>query len=168
MSEKPTSQNNDLDDKLAEFADQVLGGQEPHSTNPGNEDEEMRSLAQIVMLLDEEFSSDQPSPDMADRIKSNLVTEWHRSNPGMQAASSSKRWWQRLTSGRASGYKQQQLFTFAFIAVMVVVLMVVMVSPSADGALSGAAEGGGGILLPVLLLGAVLLGVLVWLLRRRS
>ena len=93
MSEKPTAQPNSLDDKLAEFADQVLGGQVPPGAGLDDEDEEMRSLAHMVMRLNEEFSADQPSSEMAERIKARLVTEWHKSNPGMQTTAR-KRWWQ--------------------------------------------------------------------------
>ena len=91
MSENPTSQPNSLDDKLAEFADQVLEGQVPPGTSLDDEDEEMRSLAHVVMRLDHEFSSDRPSSDMADRLKARLVTEWHRSSLGVQAKSSRQR-----------------------------------------------------------------------------
>jgi hypothetical protein len=169
MSEKPTSQPNSLDDKLAEFADQVLGGQVPPAAGLDDEDEEMRLLAHMVMRLNEEFSADQPSSEMAERIKARLVTEWHKSDLGKQEMTSRTQWWQGIAQGRASSYRQQQVFTFALVAITVIVLVVVMVSPlSTDGTLTGTAGIEGSILLPVLLLGAVLLGVLVWFLRRRS
>ena len=169
MSKKPTSQLTSLDDKLAEFADQVLGGQISPSTDLVNEDQEMRSLAQMVMLMSEEFGSDQPSPDMAERIKAKLVTEWQRSDLSGRTTNPGRQWWQRLIPGRI-GYRQQQIFTFALVAITVIVLVIVMLSPlSTGGTFTGAAGADENTpLLPILLLlGVAMLSILAWFLRRR-
>lgn len=168
MPEKSSSQPENLDDKLAEFADQVLNGQVSPLAGLDDEDEEMRTLAQTVMRLNEQFDSDQPGSEMAERIKARLITEWHRTNPVVQTAAPKLRWWQKLLQNRPSSYGQQQVFPFALAAIVVVVLVAVLLSPlSMDGTLPGTAEMGESALIIALLLGAVLVGALFWFSRRR-
>jgi hypothetical protein len=168
MPEKSSSQPKTLDDKLAEFADQVLNGQVSPLAGLDGEDEEMRTLAQTVMSLSEQFDSDQPDSEMAERIKARLLTEWHRTNPVVQTAAPNLRWWQKLLASRPSSYGQQQALTFALAVIIVVILVAVLLSPlSMDGTLPGTAEMGEGALIVALLLGAVLVGALFWFSRRR-
>lgn len=168
MSEKPTSPLTNPDDKLAEFADQVLSGQLPPAIDRNDEDEEMRSLAQIVTRLDEELRSGQPRPDMAGRIKANLITEWHRSELGARPAASKERWWNRLVQALTPMVKKQQAFTLALVAVIVIGLVALALSPLVSGTvLPGTAESNGDVFPAVLLIGLMVLGIFVWLARRR-
>jgi MYXO-CTERM domain-containing protein len=169
VSERSHSQpNRSLDDRLAEFADQVLSGQMSSPAGLDDEDEEMRSLAQMVMRLDRAIGSDQPSPEMAERVRARLTLEWQKTHPNVKATAAEHGWWQRFTQRAPSSHRQQQVFAFALVAVTVVVLTIVMLSPlSGGGTLSGTAEGGGSVPILAAVLGMVLLGALFWLSRRR-
>lgn len=169
MSKKLTSPSTNPDDRVAEFADQVLSGQLSSTIDLNDEDEEMRSLAQIMTRLDEELRSEQPGSDMAKRIKANLITEWHKSDLGDRPAASKEYWWNTLAQVLRPTFRRQQAFTLALVAVIVIGLAAVALSPLASGtALPGTADGNGDVFPAVLLIGLMVLGVFVWLARRRQ
>jgi hypothetical protein len=73
----PIEPDDDLDDELVRFTDDLLDGriELDEAENNLSENEELRDLQEMVLRMQRAFGSEDPNPAMASRMKMSLVTE---------------------------------------------------------------------------------------------
>jgi hypothetical protein len=158
-----------LDDLLAAYTDQLLGGDASESPAPSTKDRELRGLQEMVLRLWQTFGVDRPGSAMTERIYENLVAEWHETGLENRA----KPFWKRpghpgkSPRSRLPAGDRRWGYTLAM-AVVVVVLagLVLYFVPDGGGALPGAARSEGNSALLIIALGVFFGGAAWWLIRR--
>jgi hypothetical protein len=158
-----------LDDLLAAYTDQLLGGDASESPAPSTQDRELRGLQEMVLRLWQTFGVDRPGSAMTERIYENLVAEWHETGLENRA----KPFWKRpghpgkSPRSRLPAGDRRWGYTLAM-AVVVVVLagLVLYFVPDGGGALPGAARSEGNSALLIIALGVFFGGAAWWLIRR--
>jgi hypothetical protein len=158
-----------LDDLLAAYTDQLLGGDASESPAPSTQDRELRGLQEMVLRLWQTFGVDRPGSAVTERIYENLVAEWHETGLENRA----KPFWKRpghpgkSPRSRLPAGDRRWGYTLAM-AVVVVVLagLVLYFVPDGGGALPGAARSEGNSVLLIIALGVFFGGAAWWLIRR--
>jgi hypothetical protein len=159
-----------LDDLLAAYTDQLLGGDASESPAPSTKDRELRGLQEMVLRLWQTFGVDRPGSAMTERIYENLVAEWHETGLENRA----KPFWKRpghpgkSPRSRLPAGDRRWGYTLAMAVVVVVVLagLVLYFVPDGGGALPGAARSEGNSALLIIALGVFFGGAAWWLIRR--
>lgn len=150
-----------IDDKLAEFTDQILAAGEPDRVPLNGVDPELAALQQTVIRLKEAVESERPDPALARRISRRLSSEWRR-----QQVDQPRR--KRLGWLDSGSMRQPQFARLALALTMLAIVALVVFSTGAPPpALPGAA--GSSAPAPALILtAAVAAGVLLYLLRSKK
>ena len=121
-----------LDEQIVEFTDRLLEAQAGDVEI--SDDPELHSLQETILWMAEAVEKDQPDPAMANRIRTNLAAEWHKSHPQVQPVS----FWARLKAlnpFQGQGWQSQRStqrrfamgFAYAALAVLVLGLLFVQV-----------------------------------------
>lgn len=155
-------ENNEHDEQLAQFTDQLLDGEATDMATITTDNQELRDLQTTVVQMQSAFGREEPSEVMASRIRSTLIAEWQKAN------SSPRRRWltQRPFWNTASGRRRTSRLAFTATVLATVVLALVLGMPENSDTLPGAALGNP--IVTIVFLGIVLGGVLWWAIRRRS
>jgi hypothetical protein len=165
MTKNPNEQAQ-LDDELAKFADQIMGGEQPEvPLMEEGKNQELAELMETVVVLERVFSAERPDPAMSKRIKANLLKEWEISGPAAQPDS----FWKRLWSGETWAPQRVTGLVSAIGVAALVVIAAALIPSFSGGGLEGSAGNPGSSIDPVPVVGGlvVLAGVLWWLSRRR-
>lgn len=173
MTDHPTPNHSQLDERLAEFTDRLLDGSatEVEELEMATQNQELLELQKIVSLLGSQARKQQPEEAMAARIKSRLVDEWEKHGPGSQVPPEKSRqpWWRIAPTKPAQRPRgrQRQVFALALAGAALVVLLLllplVLLSPPDGSTVTGAAS----IAPPIILIvGFLVGGTLLWLLSR--
>lgn len=162
MSEPNESQDTQLDEQVAQFADKVLAGQGDasgsHSTAPN--DSELAQLQKTILRLHSASQAAQPTPTTTARIRQYVVAEWAKQKAEKERkAKAEKRasWWPLQKNTLAWGG-----------AALAILILTLLVLPNTDpaGNLNGTALDS--TMAVMIGLGVLALGALiVWLTRRK-
>lgn len=162
------SKLNPLDDRLAEFADQML--EQPDAQTPPAlaDDPELAGLQNVVVQLKQAGLSERPDTKFSARLKVTLQKEWQRSGPKPAPVQPSplqqiKDYLQPIFAGRTWQVG---------LAVAAVLLLALFFLPQGGDALTGAAGTDApftGALHPMAFgLGILCAGILIWLLLKKK
>ena len=161
MPSKPRDPSNALDDALAAFTDGLLSGDDAGSQEMVAKEQELQELKGVVVRLHQTFESTRPDPAMAVRIRDNLVAEWREVGAAAGPAPFWRRW---LQPDRT----QRPLYALAMAAALVLVGIVAsFLIPSSDVSLPATAGVGKTAIWLFVGLGAVVVGIVWWVVRRR-
>lgn len=90
---KPQNDKRMIENKLADFTDQILEESTTPDKNPFTPDSELRALEQTVLRLKNTFKEDGPSELVIQRMRQNIVMQWKA-----QESTASKPIWKKLLS----------------------------------------------------------------------
>ena len=94
MTNQNTLKNRQLDDQLAEFTDQLLDQKIPMDLSEmDSQDQTMLELQKTVMRLAQAFGDEPIDETIAQRIKSNLASEWQKFGEKAPKEPLWQRWW---------------------------------------------------------------------------
>jgi hypothetical protein len=81
MAHPTTPTDQQLDQQLADYTDQVLTGRQPTEKTGGSE---LESLQETVLLLNTAVRAARPDPTTAARMRKNVLSHWKRPTPAWQ------------------------------------------------------------------------------------
>lgn len=155
-----------IDDRLADFTDQVLDQEAGEPLAQFNPEGELGRLQKVVWLLKQVGQAASPAADFSARLRAVLQKEWPQNGPKARSTERSRRPESSKTWGRIKNRFARQAWGFAAIA-LAILLLVVVALPE-NGQLAGAAGTSSAWHLLEFGIGALVLGLLVWLLRKKD
>ena len=164
MTDHSSSEDRNMDDQLAEFADQVISGQSPEDIST-TEDAEMWDLQNTIIKIQENVLESGPDERMASRIKANVLKEYAKEFGGAVQKDKSPNWLSRLINPReknwqASASRNRGLVLRIAAVAAAVILALIPFANIPQGDLQGAAVGEIG-LIPIFLI-VVAAGVITY------
>lgn len=100
---KPINNNRTIEDRLANFTDQILEKNTEQANDPFRSDPELHALQETVLRLKNFLPDDGPGEAVIHRMRQNIVLQWKQ-----QANVTSEPFWKRLFSARKpAGQKWQ-------------------------------------------------------------
>lgn len=177
MSDQFEQDDKQIDDQLAEFADQALlpdqvgqpGESRAFRLSALNTD--LRGWQETVLALKRVIEDGMPDATVAGRICSRLQAEWYHyypkhipeGHPHLEEGKRPMGWLARLFLS-----SRQRTFAMGFaLATLSLVLAALLFSPVVGIPVTGAAGGGGSWLFVLIILGAVFLVGVYWIIRSR-
>jgi len=148
MNKSNTPADKELDDELVEFTDKLLSREILEKSKMNAENLE---LQETIVLMKKYLDTSLPDEEVADRIRSNLVKEWHKIEVGERMPFWKKlsQQFQVLNSSWQSTRNRRRVQTFVLAVAAVAVLVAALVLfPSGQDAMAATA-GGRGSLSPV-------------------
>lgn len=130
MKDDQSNNNNEMDDRLAEFADHLMSGETP--VKPGPEDAGLQDLEHTLHRLKRLVDSDRPKPEFSSLLEMRLQRAWEEQQDRLQHERSG---WLALLPG----WLRQPPPVLRFTAVAVVLVIVVIALLPGDLPLQGAA-----------------------------
>ena len=158
------SKLNSIDDRLAEFTDQMLNQPDVQAVPPLADDTELANLQKVVAQLNQAGLGERPNPQFSARLKVALQKEWQRSGPKPAQAQPNpfqqiKDYLKQVFAGRTWQVA---------LAVAAVLLLALFFLPQGSDSLQGAA-GADAVLRPLEFgLGILCAGILIWLLLKKK
>jgi hypothetical protein len=163
MSNHTLPEDRRLDDRLAEMADKIIDNDSLEHLDLSGLDPEERQLTETIIQLKQAFKASQPDGAMAKRMRSEIMAEWQKSKKDEQPEPKSSRvpktdWFPRFKLSLAWGI-------MAAIVLIIGVVYTIML----PGQITYTAAAGNTLNLDFILLltGAILIALIVWLIRRK-
>jgi hypothetical protein len=156
-----SNQSINQDEWLADFTDQILDGEGNNDLPTPGSDPEMRDLAETLLRLKNAFSKENPDPVLVKRMQAKVLEHWRHEQQ------KKTRWSSLLQIGWLTQSRRQQFrMVFAVIAIVVVLILAIPFLFTSGGPITASAgsEMSDAFLWIALV---VLVGSIVWLLRRR-
>lgn len=168
MPELRHSEKTNLDDQLANFTDRLLDSESPQALDElHTENNNLRQLAETVVMLKQTLQACQPDQATANKIHSVLMAEWHQTRLDTHVDKNSESIWQRLSNFFRHSFRGQPAFSLSVITLVMVALLTVWFLFPTGESLPGAATHANKI--PVIILaGLVIVLVAVWTWRKRK
>ena len=156
-----------LDNQLAEFVDRLLDDKAPQVFEAQVQDEELLELFDTVMRIKRAFGDESLDQSTARRIKTNLISEWHRGGYSRKRKSIWQRFTFQQTTWKSTAWRQRAV---GLAIVVLLILLFAIVYPfisSAEPTLTGAVDGQIN-LIPILLIFTLIIGIAYWLIQSRK
>jgi hypothetical protein len=160
---------NRIDDKLANFTDQLLAGESPEEAEMT---EEMRVMAMTVQEIRQAFGDDKTDMAMAARIRASIASEWGKSSSKAAEAPVWRRWLESVTDLMTVSASSRQFAMLGAAASIMLVFWCALAGSAGGGSVLTGSAGGllGNSVVPFAFVGGmvVLAGVVWWLLKPRD
>jgi hypothetical protein len=157
-----------LDNRLADFVDELLGGKSVES--PPGQGIDLDALQDTVIKLKMVLVEDLPSVEMSKRIQRNLAAEWGKQKTAAKTQTSPVENWLKLFRDRFNlpSLTAPRNFAWSFATVAVLILVaLLLLNPDFNNDIAGTALGQASwIPVVVIIVGVVALG-LIWFFRSR-
>lgn len=168
MNNHTEMNDQNLDNRLADFVDTLLAGKSGES--PTDQGTDLEALQETVSKLKKALVDDLPSAEMSKRIQRNLAAEWAKQKTAAKTQTSPVENWRKLLQDRFKlpSLSAPRTFAWSFVTVAVLVLVaLLLLNPDFNHDITGTVLGQAGwIPAIVIVVGVVALG-LVWFFRSR-
>jgi len=148
---KDNSQEQQLDNQLADFTDQVLSGENEATLQASTTLDELIELQKTVLLMKSAAEKARTDSEASARIRSRLLTEWKKTQQAERATSKRFNWkWTMPRLALAGGFA------------VLVLIGVVTLLPKSTTPLTATAEGSRPWSPFLILAGIIIIAVILW------
>jgi hypothetical protein len=153
MNKSPKSHAEALDDQLADFADQVLAGENETSMDALPNQAELAELQKTILKMKTAVRAAHPSPETSARMRTRLLQAWEQEKQPVRPPSKRFTWpWPLPRFALVGG-----------LAVLSILGLLVLLSAPAGTPLMGTADGSPILALLSIIVGLVIISVFLWL-----
>lgn len=171
MVEHHELSNRHLDDLLADFTDRILSMNDVERVSLSTQNPELRALEETTLLLRKAVGVQRPSKAMSERIRANLVAEWHESGVSSRPKSQPdqrliRNWLQKL--GWRPTVRRRRTLALGLVSILaILVVAVLFFYPEVGSNLTGTASGQASLISIILVLVVVAIAVIYWIFNSR-